>query len=273
MLPVIQFKDRVNLIQKVRLIHALTESDFQVDISEAEFPKFELLCLKFNIPLVRGNTEGFDITPFIKLLHAEPSTCMGNLLRPLIFPQVITRYCRSLWRQRRRYRFTFTGLITPQRRELITHWTETELKQSAVQLPNGNNFSSKVLRHLRMDDTQKKEIGELLIWFSRKGRKYPIKAWDEEYYRILANSQFVLCPNGDYVWSYRFFEAILCGAMPIVQDECPVYKGFRYLNFNQSVPDVKWSADDAEYNYRLCVEKITVPLEELNAELRRLISV
>jgi hypothetical protein len=36
------------------------------------------------------------------------------------------------------------------------------------------------------------------------------------YFRVLAASQFALCPAGDLPWSLRFFEAIMCRAIPIL---------------------------------------------------------
>ena len=53
---------------------------------------------------------------------------------------------------------------------------------------------------------------------SSKGRdpeqKYNI---DPEYYITLSKSKFTLSPTGDCPWSYRFFEAIMCMSIPIVE--------------------------------------------------------
>lgn len=58
------------------------------------------------------------------------------------------------------------------------------------------------------------------------------KSWDTEYYDILSQSKFVICPSGDFIWSYRFFEAI-------------------------------------EHNYALCVDRITIDKKMLNSELKK----
>ena len=42
-------------------------------------------------------------------------------------------------------------------------------------------------------------------------------AYDADYLRILARSKFTLAPRGDQPWSIRFYEAILCGSIPIVK--------------------------------------------------------
>ena len=49
----------------------------------------------------------------------------------------------------------------------------------------------------------------------------------------MAKSKFVLCPNGDFIWTYRFFEAIACGAIPIIEDDLPLYDGFQYYKMDQ----------------------------------------
>ena len=42
-------------------------------------------------------------------------------------------------------------------------------------------------------------------------------AYDADYLRILARSKFTLAPRGDQPWSIRFYEAILCGSIPLVK--------------------------------------------------------
>jgi hypothetical protein len=38
------------------------------------------------------------------------------------------------------------------------------------------------------------------------------------YFEVLRRSEFTLCPAGDQPWSMRFFEAIMCRAIPVVSD-------------------------------------------------------
>ena len=63
---------------------------------------------------------------------------------------------------------------------------------------------------------------------SDNGRKQETKEKDLSYFRMLTRSRFVICPNGDFVWTYRFFEAILCKSIPIVEEECELYKGYHF---------------------------------------------
>lgn len=77
----------------------------------------------------------------------------------------------------------------------------------------------------------------------------------------------MLCPSGDYVWSYRFFESILCGAIPVIEEYCEAYNGFRFQYMSEKASNLKWSKEDAEYNFNLCVERLTIPQRDLDNEI------
>ena len=79
------------------------------------------------------------------------------------------------------------------------------------------------------------------------------------------------CPNGDFVWSYRFFEATLCGAIPIIEQFCPAYEGFRYRTMEQPATVCEWHREDAEHNFTLCRTRLTLPRSELDAEIASLL--
>jgi len=42
---------------------------------------------------------------------------------------------------------------------------------------------------------------------------------DKEYYQKLCNTKFSLCPIGQCPWSYRFFESIMCFAIPVLENK------------------------------------------------------
>jgi hypothetical protein len=264
-----------NLIQQVRLAHALAESDFPIVIPAAESPKFALLKEKFGMRFLAGDYGDINLSPHLRILHDEPSTSIGDLNRPLIFPHAITSYCRALWSHKREHRYSFAGLVTPSRQDLIQSWIAANVTGRPIDLRSqGATLASKIRRKLfalgGFDDTRRVQIGDLMLWSSTRGRRFPIKSWDDKYANVLAHSQFVLCPSGDHVWSYRFFESLLCGAIPIVETRCPAYEGFRFLTFDDRVDNVAWSETDAEHNFRRCVARITLPGDELNKELARL---
>lgn len=59
-------------------------------------------------------------------------------------------------------------------------------------------------------------------------KKYTI---DKKYYDTLSKSKFTITPTGDCPWSYRFFEAIMCFSIPILENNSnDIYmKDYHYL--------------------------------------------
>lgn len=73
-----------------------------------------------------------------------------------------------------------------------------------------------------------KNFSGACIISSISGRVEGVKEKDLTYFRMMARSFFSICPNGDFVWTYRFFEAILCRCIPIIEQECKLYKGYHF---------------------------------------------
>ncbi len=268
-----QLDGSFSLIQQIRLAHALAESSFVIAVPADQLDKFSVLRDTFGLALAAATAADRSLTPFVTIDHQTPSTAVGCVIRPLIFPRAIVEHCRTLWPASRAHRYSFAGLVTDSRRALLEAWlaggasaTPALTARTAV-----GDFVRRRLIRWRGADRQRR-IGDVTVWSSERGRRFPTKAWDEDYFRMLADSAAVLCPSGDYVWSYRFFEACLCGAMPIVEHASPVYEGFRYRLMTDPRDRAPWSADIAEHNYRTCVERIVVPVEQLDGELARLAS-
>lgn len=266
----------INLIQQLRLMHALSESEFNVKVIPQDAYKLELLSEKFGMQYDVGTGGDLNISEITEIHHKKPGTSVGSIDRTLIFAHVVTDYCKSLWAKTRKHRYTFAGLVTKNRKGVIIDWVEKNTSGNPSRLTNSDSFlykvRKKVYHALGIDDSIYKELGDLVVWSSTRGRKYPEKSWDDNYYRFLADSQFVLCPSGNSVWSYRFFESILCGAIPIIEEMCPAYEGFKFYTMQDDASKLEWSAEVAEYNYKLCLERNTISEKDLNAELDLLLN-
>jgi hypothetical protein len=79
-----------------------------------------------------------------------------------------------------------------------------------------------------------KQFPDATIVDSLRGRKEHTRIYDTTYFNQMAKTKFVLCPDGDFTWTYRFFEAILCGAIPIIQNYCELYEGYFHLRVHPS---------------------------------------
>lgn len=264
-----------HLLQEIRLVHALAETSFTVCVPEEEAYKVDGLGKTFGMSYDVG-VAGATPLDAIRVEHVRPRTTVGDITRALIFPHAIVEHCRSLWREDRDRRFFFAGLITPARKRFFETWGERHLEGDAVRLRADGRWRrglDRVQRWLGREPMGTVQVaGDLTVWSSRRGRHFPLKAWDPAYYEHLARSQFVLCPSGDYVWTYRFFEAALCGAIPIVDAACPAYEGFRYHTADEVAGRFVWSREAAEHNARLCRARITVARERLDEELCKLVS-
>lgn len=268
-----------NLIQSIRLAHALMETSYNLVILPEDEAKFSILKQKFGINYSVSEQPCLTLSG-LTIVHQEPRTQVGNITRPLLFPQQILVYCRELWAVKREHRITFAGLLTEQRRailkQIIERNYETSINFEDLSRPNlFSKIQKKLWQVLAKQPTSqliKWQYKDLYFWSSNRGRNFPIKSWDDSYFKLLANSEFVLCPNGDYVWTYRFFESIMCGAIPIVEESCPAYEGFSYRTIKENFNQMIWSQEEAEYNYQLCLERLTVPTTVLEDEIERLIS-
>lgn len=98
--------------------------------------------------------------------------------------------------------------------------------------------------------------GDALINFTEKGREVAKDYLDVAYYRTMCQSKFTLCPAGDFKWTYRFFEAIMCKSIPIVerQGADPSMKGFVYFLQDERSTHY-YSAKICDNNYRLLVAR------------------
>lgn len=241
----------LHLNQSVRMLHALIESDVPVAIPSELLGVFKYLQSYFELNLI----EAPDVRRWlsrVSLDHAEPNCRVGDILRPLIFPHAVVDRCRSLWSTERAIGYQFVGLMTRKRHKVFSDWLERAVPNSTVDLPSGEVCIENPRIHIQASQT---------------GRQFPAKAWDEAYFQQLSNCRFTLCPDGDYSWTYRFFEAVLCGSIPVVETDCDVYSGFHYLHFDDAISD---HADDeawAQANYDKAKVLLTIERNLLNETL------
>lgn len=266
-----------NYIQSIRLACALLEADFDVYFPPDAAPILEYWSKYFKIEYQIG-VQGVPLLKDISISHEKPSCKIGTLEKYLIFPNQMVTRCRSKWRRNRSIQFLFCGLITEERKKSLEEWicssfgkedfsisvtksSPNRLKRLYYQLEQKINFVNKFKSEFIF-----KDIG-LHVFSSNKGRYFPVKVWDEEYYEFLANSHFVLCPNGDFTWTYRFFESILCGAIPIVENTCDLYNGFEYFFMSDPIEQLAYSQDAVERNFYRAQNLLTVRRESLNKHI------
>ena len=237
--------ERPDVLQTVRAAHALSEAGAVLAVTPDESRRFEWLSKWF---AVRYQTDDNAPRLEIEVDHQMPRVVVGGVERPLLFAHAIFDQYRARWASERPVRFSFAGLGTPTRRAALNDWAAS----------NG----------LRMPSLLRHRSRELEVTFTRAGRKWPEKGWDPGYVRSLARTQFALCPNGDSVWTYRFFEAAGAGAIPVVEESCRLYDGFVFHTFEDDARDLEWTKAAAEHNAALVRRRLTAPHDELASAIR-----
>ncbi|MEQ8848134.1 exostosin family protein [Botrimarina sp.] len=167
--------------------------------------------------------------------HATPRTRVGAYQQPIIAPRLIVDHLRERWPVEREAHAVFCGLLTPQREELFA---------SHGLLANGR----------------------VRVVASTRGREWPGKAWDAEYFDALLGARFALCPPGDHAWSYRFIESTLCGAIPVVFCDHPIQSSFAVLAPHELAAG-RYDADVAEKNRALAEERFGADPQRLGAAI------
>lgn len=87
--------------------------------------------------------------------------------------------------------------------------------------------------------------------------------FDEEYYKILCQSKFSLCPAGDIYWSMRFFESLMCKTIPIVRTKDETFRSkeeslLDYRYYLSSEPNILFKQDWVDHNYGLFLKYHTL---------------
>ncbi|MBE0428411.1 MAG: glycosyltransferase [Thermoleophilia bacterium] len=228
----------LKLIQNIRFAMSVAEVNKNILVPFENKPVFDHLHKYFDF-CISFCEKSTNAPPFenISFDHNKPFIQFGDVKKPLVFPLQIVNYCASNWHNKDR--IAFIGKRTNERAVALQRWLDHSTN-SGIVITDGEDVYTD---------------GNILIIFSDMGRALPEKAWDDEYYRDLLSSRFVLCPNGDFIWTYRFFEAIICGAIPIIEEPCDLYSDFYYYDMNTHVDKLSYSRDIAMNNLMLLKEK------------------
>lgn len=92
------------------------------------------------------------------------------------------------------------------------------------------------------------------VLFTQQGQdieKESAYFFDQDYYQIIASSKFTLCPAGDYLWSYRFFEACLCKSIPIIESNEKMDNTMLGYKFYHNNDNHIYREDWVNHNYEL----------------------
>lgn len=263
----------IYLLQTLRMAQAIGEAGFRICIDPEDTKAVVRLREVFGFDYRVGKAGAKYVTG-LYIDHLGPVTRIGSIERPLIVPKAILNHCRDRWPAVRTYDASFAGLLTTTRRAAINQWLSlSQLEEMSLAEPSLlEKQLTKWARRLRLPLEGRSGTKNVVIRTSDIGRHFPIKSWNSAYYDLMVNSKFVLCPSGDFkangvAWTYRFFEGAMCGTIPIVEETCSAYEGYRYRLMSEPVSALKWSQEDAAHNFALAREQMTIETERLRDEV------
>lgn len=164
-------------LQLFRLMQALSETSWHLHVPGQTVDRWEIAQTHHLNPAV-GVASGSEMNlTNIGVDHAAPRTFVGSLTSPLIFPESMISKLRSLWSDSRPIGVSFTGLITKQRKRTIGSWVKKNSPRKGIR-------------------SRTSKWGIVSIQHSLRGRTWPQKAYDPEYFVEMATSKYVICPGG-----------------------------------------------------------------------------
>ena len=125
--------------------------------------------------------------------HSTPITKIDGVVYSLIFPKVMLDFNKGVTKD---IDMLFMGMINDKRKPFLSNFPKAT------------------------------------IISSNRGRDFITKQFDTEYFKKMARSKFVLCPNGAFTWTYRFFESVIFNAIPIIEEYTHHYDGYHYYTIN-----------------------------------------
>ena len=157
-------------------------------------------------------------TTVIRIDHRMGKTYINSIQTNILFPNYILNYTKGLHTTEKSIDYCFKGTITPSRQWIY------QFKENSILL--NSNY----------------------------GRNPAVKyTLDTEYYSMLSKSKFTLCPLGDCPWSYRFFEAIMCLSIPVLEDTRDIFcKDYKFYTIDQ--PHI-YDKEIALHNYDIFIKK------------------
>ena len=216
-----------NLLQEIRLIHSLCDEGVDIYCCYTDYLKLLPIKTHFNGNIYIGyNYEGENISNILKINHTLPLTEFRDKKKSLIFPRSLIKYCYDDLPKKRMEIF-FSGKLTSKR----------------------TNSIKKLKEKLNLN---------LITEISHNGRNFPIKTFDKNYFDNMKKYKFIFCPDGDFIWTYRFFESVMCGAIPVIENDCELYKGFKYYKLSDDLNNIRYNEDWITHNIKILKEKFTL---------------
>jgi len=173
---------------------------------------------------------------------------------PSVHPQyIVNEHYRQLifdehkdFRTQRNYKFTFLGNRQPKERKTVLK----VVKETLNRIKNSVIFDD----YQEKAEISRSSVNTLWIEYGDGGSKRGLKS--TEYVKALSETDFCICPLGwGGNWTHRVIEALVCGAIPILEDADRYNIGLTDMKTCIVVKNGDWG-EAIERAYRLKPEEI-----------------
>lgn len=201
----------------------------------------------FNFQKLERRDHKYDYNTInITVNHKLPITKIENLFSaPLIFPKLInSRFHTHI--DKKINKIYFRGLLTKLR--------VVKCIQLFIEIKDFEAIKLFFMQILKFGSDFEIKTDKVFMKFTRRGRQKKYKYLDEEYYLEMSRYKYIFCPRGVFTWTYRFFEAVQVGSIPISKYSIPEYLDFFYLT-TKTNETITQEQDEASQNYLAFKEK------------------
>ncbi len=221
-------------VQEVRLIAAFLEAGFGAKLTPQQ-----ALSFRGNDRYIHQKFNGEFAKISIKINHEIPSTSVEDIKAPVIFPEWMVQNQKIS----KVTRYNFTGIQNKKRIiEILEIYRNSKNLSwylmralSDVLARWRNKYSIRLLNSLTRRIIENEDH---IVW-SDGGRNLSNKLFDKKYFDALSKSHFVICPEGDFPWSYRLIESILYDAIPVFDHADTIVSHFKLKTFStNNVPHI-----------------------------------
>ena len=219
-----------NRVQEIRLFAALIEAGWNLEVN-----KDQLSGLSYIKKIKTGDISNKnEIKVEINVDHSKPITSIDEISSELIFPEWFFKDFKG----DKKDLIIFEGLVTEQRIKYLVKLLGYGLIREKLSLfiykiskSYGRFFISKLLSK-----------DNVKIQFSYNGRKKHFKLYDSGYFLNLSKSKYVICPPGDFVWTYRLFETVMSKSIPVINHKDEHVE--KYGLITKTINEIKYLSDD-----------------------------
>ena len=225
----VDISNQKSRVQDIRLFAALIEAGWNLEVNLEQSKSLKSIrAIK-----IADKSNKREVKLDFLIDHCKPSTNVSGISAELIFPE----WFFDGFDVDKEDIVIFEGLVTRQRIKYLVKLLgygaireKLSLLIYNISRRYGGFFISRLLSKANVK-----------VNFSYNGRKKEFKLYDKSYFLNLSQSKYVICPPGDFVWTYRFFETMMSKSIPIINHEDEYIKKYGFIT--KTFDEIKYLSD------------------------------